>query len=286
MANNSIHRRLALICGVSNNRSVGWHCASSFLSEGYNVIVTCQERFESSVNKMIHQSNVTANDGKAYCIPCDVSCDKSVSNLFQHELFKHLNNSDDICLDALVHSIAYAPPDAMNSSILSTTRKSFNTSHDISSYSLILLARQALPFLQQKRSISNENINSYPHSSSSITTLTYLGSTRAVPNYNIMGPAKASLESTVRSLAMELGSSGVRVNAVSAPPISTISARGIQGFSHMKDAAVSKSPLKRQITSKEIGDFVTYIASGDKGSSAVTGQTLFVDGGYSISEMI
>ena len=166
-------------------------------------------------------------------------------------------------LSAIVHSIAYAPKHA---SLLETTRDSFQVAHDISAYSFLETAREALPLLQPE---------------SSLTTLSYLGAVRAVPNYQIMGAAKASLESLVRGLALELGSPPyhIRVNSVSAGPLNTLSARGITGISELRNHVEQHAPLKCNITAKQVADTIVFLATKGTG---ITGQTIYVDGGYSI----
>jgi len=280
-------RQTALVVGVANSRSLAWKSALSLLQKKYNVVVAYQnDRFEASVNKMVqsycdeHKEIQDDKDApKLACVPCDVSSDEEMENLFSTHLprvFHEELQIETVNLDALVHSIAYADANAMkpakNSqlSLLKTSRKSFETAHDISSYSLLGLVNHALPFLAPK--------------TSSVTALTYLGSTRAIPNYNIMGPAKASLEAVVRGLANELGPDpyGIRVNAVSAGPVSTIASRGIQHFSDMKQIVEDKSPLRRNVTGNEVGDVVAYLAGTENGASAITGQVIFVDAGFSI----
>ena len=212
------------------------------------------------------------------CLPCDVSCDTSVESLFTERLPECLSDmtgdqQNERRLDSLIHSVAYAPPDAMkDGSLLTTSRESFGMAHDISSYSLILMARHALPMM----SAGNVNIED---TSASITALSYLGANRAVPNYNVMGPAKASLESVVRGLALELGPPPhqIRVNAVSAGPINTMAAKGIRGFTDMRVDSEDRSMLRRNVTVEEVADAVVFLS----GATGITGQTLFVDGGYS-----
>ena len=294
-------RRKALVVGVANKRSLAWHSALALLHKNFDVILTYQnERFEPTVGKMVQsfidqQENLSHLEKqqlpKLAYHPCDVSSDKDIKHLFStlipqtyEETFQ--DTKESIQLDALIHSVAYAPTESMkpssllstqssisskkNLSLLETTRNDFQTTHNISSYSLITLSNHALPYLNPNKA--------------SITALTYLGSTRAIPNYNIMGPAKASLEAIVRGLALELGPPplGIRVNAVSAGPVSTLAARGIQDFSSMKQNVIDRSPLQRNITGEEVGDVVAYLAGGKDGSSAITGQTIYVDGGYSI----
>lgn len=287
-------RHTALVVGVANSRSLAWRSALSLLQKNYNVVVTYQnERFASSMNKLVksyfdehkqirkeigHSNDIDVP--KLACLPCDVSSDQEIESLFSTHLpqvFHETLQTENIKLDALVHSVAYANANSMKPStpiqlpLLQTSRKSFEIAHDISSYSLLGLAHHALPFLVPQ--------------TSSITALTYLGSTRAIPNYNIMGPAKASLEAIVRGLANELGPNpyGIRVNAVSAGPVSTMASRGIQNFSDMKQNVEKRSPLRRNVTASEVGDVVAFLAGNDNGASAITGQVIFVDAGFSIT---
>mmetsp|Transcript_12483 Transcript_12483/g.26410 ORF Transcript_12483/g.26410 Transcript_12483/m.26410 type:complete len:318 (+) Transcript_12483:21-974(+) len=298
-------RRTALVVGVANARSIAWSSARCLLQRGYDVVVTYQnDRFARSVETLVRHENdelqgVSGGGGggtasfsipRLSCLPCDLSCDDSVKSLFAERLPSRLWDQDRSTgsgdthnttnrrhrLDAIVHSVAWAPPDAMKEgTLLDTTRKSFGLAHDASSYSLLLLARHALPLMSAR---DDENVN-ISGTSSSITALSYLGSTRAVPNYNIMGPAKASLESVVRGLALELGPSPhrIRVNAVSSGPINTMAAKGIRGFSGMREDSEQRSMLRRNVTADEVGDAVAFLA----GATGITGQTLYVDGGYS-----
>lgn len=298
-------RRTALVVGVANARSIAWSSARCLLQRGYDVVVTYQnDRFARSVETLVRHENDELQGGAAAgggggnaslsiprlsCLPCNLSCDDSVESLFAERLPSRLWDQDSSTgsgdtpnttnrrhrLDAIVHSVAWAPPDAMKEgTLLDTTRKSFGLAHDASSYSLVLLARHALPLMSAR-----DDENDIRSTSSSITALSYLGSTRAVPNYNIMGPAKASLESVVRGLALELGPPPhrIRVNAVSAGPINTMAAKGIRGFSGMRDDSEQRSMLRRNVTADEVGDAVAFLA----GATGITGQTLYVDGGYS-----
>ena len=296
-------RRTALVCGIANARSIAWTSAQSLLRNGYDVVCTYQsERFASQVEGLVRRENedmlarhqqggvIGASSGSnnaptMTCLPCDVSCDDSVESLFSERLPACLSDINQQSkqkqqrLDALIHSVAYAPPDAMkDGTLLDTTRESFRVAHDVSSYSLILMARHALPMMSAG-SDDDDNESSDTNTSASITALSYLGATRAVPNYNIMGPAKASLESVVRGLALELGPPPhtIRVNAVSAGPINTMAAKGIRGFTNMRTDSEKRSMIRRNVTSEEVADAVAFLS----GATGITGQTLYVDGGYS-----
>ena len=168
-------------------------------------------------------------------------------------------------IDALVHAVAFAPPEALHNDFLLTTREAFRIAHDVSVYSLIALSRAAEPLMTE---------------GGAITTLTYYGSQKVVPRYNVMGVAKAALEATVRYLAADLGKKNIRVNAVSAGPIKTLAARGIGGLSDMLSAHKERAPLGRNTAQAEVGDAALFLSS-DMGAG-ITGETLYVDAGYNI----
>jgi enoyl-[acyl-carrier protein] reductase I len=243
-------KKTALIMGVANRRSIAWACVRSFLEKDYNVVFTYQnERFEKTAKDLIES---TSFSHCIHALPCQVETDTPL--LFQERLPELLGG--EVCLDAIVHSIAYAP-DMKDSSLLDTSRNAFLLAHDISSYSFLEVARHS--------------------NTRSLTALSYLGAVRAVPHYNIMGPAKASLESLVRGLALEMGDR-TRVNAVSAGPLSTLAARGIRGISSIREDVERRAPLKRNITAEEVADTVAFLSQ----ATGITGQTIYVDGGYSI----
>lgn len=299
----------AVVVGVANQRSLAWSAALSLLNSGNfgHVVVTYQnERFQNSVEAMVKKQNdlyqQQQSDTKANttpylsCLPCDVTDEEEVRILFDQKIPSLLldtcdgSTSSSSSLDALVHSVAYAPAEAMKSATSSlpltmdTSRESFELAHSISSYSLITLSKYALPLLSCQNNNDDDDDNdaaNHRFRSPSITTLTHLGSTRAVQNYNVMGPAKASLEALVRGLALELSPEPhrIRVNAVSAGPINTLAARGIRDFGKMRHEAEERSFLKRSVTSEEVGNVVDFVASSR--ASGITGQVLFCDGGYS-----
>lgn len=298
-------QRVALVVGVSNARSLGWASAKSLVRGGefQHVIVTYQnERFKRSVDGLIKEeesylrakSIISPEDPmqKMTSFSCDVSIEEEVESLFREKIPSLLsnlntqniekettNNEAEMTLDAFVHCVAYSPPGAMkpvdnsNYPLLNTSLEDFNTAHSISAHSLLTTSKHALPLLSCSTSMKER--------SPSITTLSYLGSTRAVTNYNVMGPAKASLEACVRGLALEISSEphNVRVNAVSAGPVNTLAARGIKNFTEMKNQSAVFSLMKRNITAEEVANTVEFLAS--RKSSGITGQVLYCDGGYS-----
>jgi enoyl-[acyl-carrier protein] reductase I len=257
--------KTALIMGVANRRSIAWACVRSFLEHDYNVIFTYQnERFKKTAENLIEScaraschptTTTTTTTQRIRALPCNV--ESEIPLLFQQGLPELLSN-DNVSLDAIVHSIAYAP-NMKESSLLTTSREDFCMAHDVSAYSFLEVAQYS--------------------NTQSLTALSYLGAVRAVPHYSVMGPCKASLESLVRGLALELGSRGTRVNAVSSGPLSTISGRGITGLSEIQADVELRAPLKRNITADEVADTVRFIATQATG---ITGQTIYVDGGYSI----
>jgi len=294
-------QRTALVVGVANQRSLAWSSALALLRGDFDhVIVTYQnERFQNSIEKMVLKENKdnglksgssTAVPKLISCLSCEVANESEVHSLFDERipsllhdraisLHDRLNLNMNMKLDAMVHCVAYAPADAMKSAFdlpfLNTTKESFEIAHSISSHSLITLSKHALPLLSCEG--DDESVERSP----SITALTYLGSSRAVQNYNVMGPAKASLEASVRGLALELSPPphSIRVNAVSAGPVNTLAARGIRNFGEMKHEAEERSFLKRSVTGDEVGNLVEFVAGSR--ASGVTGQVLFCDGGYS-----
>lgn len=312
-------QRTAVVVGVANKRSLAWSCARSLLQGNFDhVIVTYQcGRFQPSIERMVQSQNdmyakefvsngiqgtiVPRNNGSQRpklisSFPCDVSHQQDVQSLFEEKIPSLLldqsrqdSTGDDVTpgINALVHSVAYAPMDAMKPErgsdsesfpLLHTTSEAFDIAHSVSSYSLLELSRYALPLLTTAE--GGVNASQSMMSSSSITALSYLGSIRATPNYNIMGPAKASLEAMVRGLALELSPPphSIRVNAVSAGPVNTLAARGIKDFTALKSEAEGRSMMRRGVTSEEVGNVVAFLAG--EGASGVTGQVWFCDGGY------
>ena len=244
--------KVCVVMGVANQWSIAWAITEAMAAAGGRLVVTClDERAKRSTDALVaglpgatvHQVNVES----------DAEMDGFFAAL----------DRDHGRIDALVHSIAFAPPAELKGRFLDTSREGFLLTHSISVYSLIAAARRAAPLMAN---------------GGSVTTLTYLGSQRAFPRYNVMGVAKAALEATVRYLAMELGEQRVRVNAISAGPVKTAAARGIPGFMEMYKLAAERSPLKEPLDPAQVGAAAVYLASD--GAAAITGETLYVDSGY------
>jgi len=250
-------KRVAVF-NVANKKSIAWAIAQSIINYGGEVIIGYQnERFKENIEELI--SNLTP---KPLIVEFDVSNDEKIE-----EAKKKIK--DEVGkIDGLVHSIAYAPTEALKSPFIETTREAFRTALEISTYSFIAMSR-----------IFRELINP----GGSIITLTYYGSEKVVPNYNVMGIAKSALESSVRYIAYELGEDNIRVNAISPGPLSTLAARGISGFIDMLQLHREKAPLKRNIEHREVGDTAVFLLSDL--SSGITGETIYVDAGYNIMGM-
>lgn len=246
-----------LIVGLASNRSIAWGIAQAMHREGAELAFTFQnDKLQSRVEEMAGQcnSNIT--------IECDVSSDEHINNVFK-VLGEHWDG-----LDCIVHSVAYAPRDALDGDYVNaTTRENFQIAHDISSYSFTALAKAGRAMMQGRNG--------------SLLTLTYLGADRAIPNYNVMGVAKASLEANVRYMAVALGAEGIRVNAISAGPIRTLAASGINNFKSMLSKAADTAPLKKNVTIEEVGNAAAFMCSDL--ASGITGEVTFVDCGYNIA---
>lgn len=263
----SVHNQIALIMGIANSRSIAYSCAKQFLQKGWRVIFTCQdEKILSKTDELLRvEENVMGG------FVCDVLQDldgrTSTSSMspFQQRLADILQDEP---ISSVVHSLAHAP-NLKTNSLLDTTREDYLRAHEISAFSLIDATRQVRRFLDEDMDTPSR----------SITALSYLGATRAIPGYNVMGPAKASLESIVRGLASEVAPS-IRVNAVSAGPLPTLSARGgIADFAEMRREMDERAPLGN-ITAEQVSSTVQFLSSNE--ASGITGQTVYVDGGYSI----
>ncbi len=240
--------------GVANKRSIAWAIAQQMQQAGAQLAITYQnERLKQEAADLI------AELPNAQAFQCDVSRDEEIAQLFE-QLKERYGK-----LDALVHSIAYAPAEDLKGDFADTSRDGFRIALDTSAYSLVALARAARPLMTE---------------GGSIMTMTYYGSLRVIPRYNIMGVAKAALEASVRYLAYDLGKNNIRVNAISAGPIKTLASRGISGFGDMLKEQAERAPLKRNVDVNEVATTAVFLAS-DAGSG-ITGETLYVDGGYNI----
>jgi enoyl-[acyl-carrier protein] reductase I len=241
-----------LVMGVANERSIAWAVARAVIAQGGRLAVTYQSRrIEPRLNRLMAEAGAEAT-----LVECDVASDDGVRNAME-QLAERLP-----VLHGLVHSIAYAPADDLQGSFVETPRTGFAVANDISSYSLIAAAREARRLMTQ---------------GGAIVTMTYAGSHRVVPNYNVMGPAKASLEASVRYLAADLGPAEIRVNAVSAGPIHTVAARSIKDFAGMLELLQTHTPLRRNVTAEEVADATVFLLSDL--SRAITGEIVHVDAG-------
>ena len=246
--------KTGLIVGIANKRSIAWAIAQAAQAAGARLAVTYQgERLEENVREL------SAGLADPLILPLDVTDDAQIANVFE-TVDREFGG-----LDFLVHGAAYAPREELAAPFVQTTREGFRVSLDISAYSLVALARGALPLMERR-------------GGGSIVTLTYLGSTRVFQNYNVMGVAKAALEACVRYLAADLGSKNIRVNAISAGPIKTLAASGISGFSGILQLYRDRAPLRRTVEAAEVADAAMFlIGSGGRG---VTAEVLMVDAGY------
>lgn len=245
----------AVILGVANEKSIAWAIAQAFKREGAEIALTyAGEAFAKRVQPLAESIE------SRIVIPCDVRSDDSITAAFS-ELATHWDS-----LDILVHSIAYANKDELKGSFLETTREGFSTALDISAYSLIACLRAAKPMM------NGDN--------PSAVTLSYYGGQKVFPNYNVMGVAKAALEMSVRYLAEAVGPEGIRVNAISAGPIKTLAAAGVNGFNQIASVVQSKAPLRNNITQADVANSALYLSSDL--ARGVTGEIHFVDNGYNI----
>ena len=244
-----------LITGMLSNRSIAYGIAKAMHREGAQLAFTYQG--EGIKNRVVGLSSEFGTD---LILPCDVTNDQEIDALFA-ALGGHWDG-----LDGIVHSIAFAPREALSGDYLdSISRESFRIAHDISSYSFAALAKAALPMMQGRKA--------------ALVTLTYLGAERAMPNYNVMGLAKASLEANVRYLSSCLGPEQIRVNGISAGPIKTLAAAGIGGFSKILSFVERNAPLRRNVTIDEVGNVAAFLLSDL--ASAITGEITYVDCGFS-----
>src|SRR5450432_249678 len=258
MAEQILAGKNGVVFGVANKRSIAWAIAKAWAAAGARLIFNYQgARLKENVEELVGEFGETTP-----LFPCDVSSDTEIG-----EFFTNVRSLTER-LDLLLHSIAFAPKEALEGDFVSTTREAFRTAHDISAYSLVALAREAAPLMTN---------------GGSILAMTYYGAEKVVPHYNVMGVAKASLEASTRYLAYDLGPKKIRVNCISAGPVNTLAARGISGFSSMLKHYQERAPLKRSCDPAELGQTGLFLAS--EGGAAITGQVIYVDGGYQIIGM-
>lgn len=246
----------ALIVGLLSNRSIAYGIAEAMRREGAEIALSYQnDKLKERVEKL------AAELGASIVLPCDVSSDEQIDSLFSG-LASHWDG-----LDCIVHSVAFAPKEALQGSYLdAVTRENFRIAHDISAYSFAALAKAGHSLMQNRNG--------------ALLTLSYLGAERAIPNYNVMGVAKASLEANVRYMATSLGAEGIRVNAISAGPIETLAAKGIANFREMLNKGEQAAPLRRNVTIEEVGNAAAFLCSDL--ASGITGEIMYVDAGYNI----
>jgi enoyl-[acyl-carrier protein] reductase I len=251
--------KTGVIFGVANKRSIAWAIAQAWHQAGAKLIFNYQgERLKENVEEL---AGTFGSDTPIF--PCDVSSDAEIERFFG-EVKKVTDR-----VDLLLHSVAFAPREALAGSFLNTSRQAFTIAHDISAYSLVGLTRAVAPFMEAN--------------GGSIIAMTYLGAARVVPHYNVMGVAKASLEASVRYLAYDLGPQKIRVNAISAGPMNTLAARGVAGLGEMLKHYEAHAPLKRNVELEELGATGLFLATD--GAAAITGQTMYVDSGFSVMAM-
>ncbi len=254
----SLAGKYGLVFGVANRRSIAWAIAKAWHEAGAKLAFTYQgERLKENVEELV--SNFGAD---TLMYSCDVTRDEDIARVFEQV------GKDFGKLHILLHSVAFAPKEALEGEFINTSREAFRIAHDVSAYSLVALARRAAPLMTE---------------GGSIIAMTYHGAVKVIPHYNVMGVAKASLEASVRYLAYDLGPKKIRVNAISAGPVNTLAARGISGFTQMLKYYEERSPLKRNIEPKELGAAGLFLASDM--STGTTGQVLYVDSGYEIMGM-
>lgn len=250
--------KIGVVFGVANKRSIAWAIAQAWAREGARLAFTYQgERLKENVAELV---STFGND--TLLMPCDVTQDDQIEAVFRELRQRHGR------LHLLLHSVAFAPREALDGRFLDTSREAFRVALDVSAYSLTALARAAAPLMTE---------------GGSILTLSYYGAEKVVPHYNVMGVAKAALEASVRYLAYDLGPQRVRVNAISAGPVNTLAARGISGFTEMLRHYEARSPLRRNVLPEELGATGLFLASD--GAAAITGQVIYVDCGYQIMGM-
>lgn len=249
-----LENKIGMIFGVANKRSIAWACASACSQHGAKMAFTYQgERLKENVEELA----ATLSD--ALVVPCDVTNQSDVDAAFDAVKNKYGR------LDFVIHSIAFAPKEALEGEFVTTTRDAFRTALEISAFSLTQVALAASPLMTD---------------GGSIVTMSYYGAEKVVSNYNVMGVAKAALEASTRYLAADLGKNNIRVNAISAGPINTLSARGVKNMGSLLSYVGEKSPLKRNVTAAEVGNTALFLVSDL--ASGITGETIYVDCGYNI----
>ena len=248
-----------MVFGVANKRSIAWAIAQAWHEAGAELAFTYQgERLKDNVQQLAETFGADT-----LITECDVTKDEDIERVFGEVGDKFGGK-----LDLLLHSVAYAPREALEGTFVDTTRDAFRVAHDVSAYSLVALSRAAAPMMTE---------------GGSIVAMSYYGAAKVVPHYNVMGVAKASLEASTRYLAYDLGEQKIRVNCISAGPMNTLAARGIAGFRSMLDHYEAHAPLKRNVLPEELGATGTFLASD--GAAAITGQVLYVDCGYEVMGM-
>ena len=250
--------KTGVVFGVANKRSIAWAIAQAWASEGAKLAFTYQgERVKENVEELAGTFGADT-----LILPCDVTKDEDIARVFA-EVGARFGK-----LHLLLHSVAFAPKAALEGRFVDTSRDAYLVAHNVSAYSLVALARAAEPLMTDGGSIMG---------------MSYFGAEKVVPHYNVMGVAKASLEASTRYLANDLGQKKIRVNCISAGPVNTLAARGISGFSEMLKTYEARSPLRRNLIPEELGATGVFLASD--GAACITGQVIYVDGGYSIMGM-
>ncbi len=254
-----LNGKRAVIVGLASNRSIAWGIAQAMRREGAELALSYQnDKLRERVEKMAGEF------GSTITLPLDVSSDEQIDTFFE-DLAGHWDG-----FDILVHSVAFAPMEQLEGRYLdAVSREGFRIAHDVSSYSLAALAKRAEPMMAER--------------AGSLLTLSYLGAVRAIPSYNVMGLAKASLEANVRFLAQDLGPRNIRVNAISAGPIRTLAASGVKGLKKMIQRVGEAAPLRRNVTTEDVGNAAAFLCSDL--AAGITGEILYVDAGYNIVGM-
>ena len=258
MSNGPLAGKTGVVFGVANKRSIAWAIAKAWKQAGATLLFNYQgERLKENVEELVSEFGPDT-----FLHPCDVSSDTEIAAFFGKV------RETTPKLDMLLHAVAFAPKEALEGDFLSTTREAYLKAHDISAYSLVALSREA---------------SSLMIDGGSITAMSYYGSVKVVPHYNVMGVAKASLEASTRYLAYDLGTKKIRVNCISAGPMNTLAARGVSGLGTMIKHYEEHAPMRRSCTGEELGQTGVFLASD--GGSGITGQVIYVDGGYEIMGM-